>query len=170
MLCSYLFGKKPVHLNDIYLRQGNQTKEFWTLKNLPAPRFENKPVYVLVSHRTGSGAEECAYDLQNTHRATIIGTSTWGGANPGGVLRLDDHFNAFIPMGRAINPYTHTNWEGTGVIPDVQEDPTSALLAAEKLALKQLLSDAKDPDEVKRLTSAMDMLNTEVKPQALSQH
>ena len=158
LLCSYLFDSKPVHLNDLYFREGHQTMQFWTLKSVPGHRFVNKPVYVLVSHRTGSGAEECAYDLQCSKRATVIGDRTWGGANPGGMVRLDDHFSAFIPVGRAINPYTHANWEGTGVTPDIKANSAEALTTAQKLALNQLLTDASDPDEKQRLQGALEMV------------
>jgi C-terminal processing protease CtpA/Prc len=40
----------------------------------------------------------------------------------------------FIPSARAINPITHTNWEGTGVQPDVAVDPADALKVALSLA------------------------------------
>ncbi len=120
ILLSYFFDKRT-HLNDIYFREGNKTQEFWTSAKVPGKKYLNKDVYVLTSDRTGSGGEECAYDLQCLHRATLIGTSTWGGANPGGDFRLTDHFSAFIPQGRAINPYTKKNWEGAGVIPDDEE-------------------------------------------------
>ena len=32
LVCSYLFGPEPVHLNDLYWREGNRTDEFWTRK------------------------------------------------------------------------------------------------------------------------------------------
>ena len=144
-LLSYFFGKRT-HLNDVYFRQGNNTIEFWTNERISGPKYLDKPIYVLTSKRTASAAEECAYDLQCLHRATIVGTSTWGGANPGDVYRLTDHFGAFIPSGRAINPYTKKNWEGTGVIPNVAESG-DALVSAEKLALKKLLETASGDDK-----------------------
>lgn len=146
LFCSYLFGPKPVHLNSIYFRPTNETTEFWTLEKLDGPRYLDKPVYVLTSKRTGSGAEECAYNLKNLKRATLVGTSTWGGANPGGVVRLNDHFACFIPVGRAINPYTKTNWEGTGVLPDVEVDSAKALKHAQVLAIKSLIEATKSAD------------------------
>lgn len=148
MVCSYFFDSKPVHLNDIYMREGNQTEEFWTLKSVDGPRYLNKPVYILVSKRTGSGAEECSYDFQTQRRATIVGEPTWGGANPGGSVRLGDHFNCFIPVGKAINPITKTNWEGTGVIPDVKADPSTSLATVQKMILESFLAKSKD-DETK---------------------
>lgn len=154
ILCSYLFGEEPVHLNDIYFRPENRTTEFWTLKSVPGKRYLNREVYVLTSKRTGSGAEEFAYNLKNLKRATIVGSSTWGGANPGQMVRLNDHFSAFVPSGRAINPITKTNWEGVGVLPDVDVAPEKALKTAHTLALKNLLAKAKEEDK-ERLTRAL---------------
>lgn len=160
MLCSYLFdGSKPVHLNDIYTREGGKTEQFWTLKSLPGKRYLNRDVYVLTSKRTGSGAEECAYDLQNLNRAMIIGESTWGGANPGGTVRLTDHFSAFIPVGRAINPYTKTNWEGTGVTPHLPVPAADALKIAQRLAVEKLLSKATGDDKA-RLEDVLEFIKS----------
>ncbi len=156
LLCSYLFDSKPVHLNDIYFDRGTHKEEFWTLKSVPGKRYLNREVYVLTGPRTGSGAEEFAYDLQNLHRATIVGGSTWGGANPGGSERLNDHFTAFIPVGQAMNPYSKKNWEGTGVIPDVKVDPAEALNEAQRLALRHLLAKTADADDRERYQRALD--------------
>jgi retinol-binding protein 3 len=158
LLCSYLFGDEPVHLNDLYFREGNKTEEFWTLKAVDGRRYQGKPVYVLASKRTGSGAEEFCYNLQNLKRATIVGESTWGGANPGGTQRLNDHFAVFIPTGRAINPITKTNWEGTGVQPDVAVPADQALKTAHIMAVKDLLAKAKSDEEKQRLKQTLDML------------
>ena len=63
-LLSYLFDN-PVHLNDIYNPNTHQTKQWWTSTVVPGLRYtEGKPVYVLTSRNTFSGAEEFAYDLQ----------------------------------------------------------------------------------------------------------
>jgi hypothetical protein len=156
IICSYLFDK-PTHLNDLYYRDGNKTFQYWT-KRVPGKKYLDKPIYVLVSHRTGSGAEEFAYDLQNLHRATIIGDRTWGGANPGDFFTLTPHIEAFIPKGRAINPYSHANWEGTGVTPDIKVESSQALIKAQELALGELLSKSTDPDEKTGLQRALDDL------------
>jgi len=42
-------------------------------------------------------------------------------------------------MGRAINPITGTNWEGTGVVPDIAVPAADALRVAHVEALKQVL-------------------------------
>lgn len=149
LVCSYLFGEKPVHLNSLMFRRGDkvQTDEFWTLKQLDAPRYLDRDVYVLTSKRTGSGAEECSYNLKNLKRATLVGSSTWGGANPGGSVRLSDHFTCFIPVGKAVNPITKTNWEGTGVLPDVDMDPAKALKHAQLMAIKSMIAKTKDAEK-----------------------
>ena len=146
LVCSYLFGPEPVHLNDLYWREGNRTDEFWTRKELPGKRYLNKDVYVLTSKRTFSGAEEFTYNLKNLKRATIIGETTGGGAHPGGGFRISQHFGMFVPTGRAISPITKTNWEGTGVTPDIDVPADQALLVARLMALKKSLTTVPDPE------------------------
>jgi C-terminal processing protease CtpA/Prc len=63
-----------------------------------------------------------------------VGERTGGGAHPGGVRKLNDRFALFVPTGRAISPVTGTNWEGTGVIPDVEVPAADALDRALELA------------------------------------
>jgi C-terminal processing protease CtpA/Prc len=139
-LCSYLFPEgRRVHLNDIYDRPKNQTRQFWTDPTVPGPRYADKPIYVLTSARTFSGAEEFSYNLQTQKRATLIGETTGGGAHPGGPVALGAGFVAFVPTGRAINPITKTNWEGTGVKPDLPTPAANALKVAHQRALRALL-------------------------------
>jgi len=144
LISSYLFGDKPVHLNDLYWRKENKTDEFWTKPELAKVKFTNKDIYVLTSNYTFSGAEEFSYNLKNLKRATIIGETTGGGAHPGGMVRLADHFGVFIPIGRAINPISKTNWEGTGVEPDIKVAKEQALKIAYKMALEKSLVAIKD--------------------------
>jgi len=144
LISSYLFGDKPVHLNDMYWRKNGKTDEFWTNPQLAKVKFTNKDIYVLTSNYTFSGAEEFSYNLKNLKRATIIGETTGGGAHPGGMVRLHDHFGVFIPVGRAINPISKTNWEGTGVEPDIKVPKEQALKTAYLMALNKSLAKIKD--------------------------
>ena len=146
LVCSYLFGPEPVHLNDLYWREGDRTDEFWTRKELSGKRYLSKDVYVLTSKRTFSGAEEFSYNLKNLKRATIIGETTGGGAHPGGFERVGEHFGMFVPSGRAISPITKTNWEGTGVKPDIDVPADQAFVVARLMALKKSLTTLKNPD------------------------
>ncbi|WP_177186649.1 S41 family peptidase [Paenibacillus sp. CF384] len=120
-LSSYLLSETPVHLNDFYWRYADVTQSFWSTPYVSGKRFgPHKPVFVLTSKQTFSASEEFAYDLQAIERATVVGEITGGGAHPGEVHRLNHYFEVFIPKGRAINPVTKSNWEGTGVIPDIE--------------------------------------------------
>jgi hypothetical protein len=125
---SYLFANRT-HVNDIWERKTNKTTEFWTKPEVPGKKFLGKPVYVLTSRLTFSGGEEFAYDLKALKRATIVGEATGGGAHPTAPKRLDEHIGIKVPVERAINPVTHTDWEGTGVQPDIQ---VPAVLALDK--------------------------------------
>ncbi|HET7463675.1 MAG TPA: S41 family peptidase [Longimicrobium sp.] len=146
LLASWLFGDQPVHVNTVVTRAGAESTEHWTKPEVPgAGRYgPQKPVYVLVSHGTFSAGEEFPYDLQALRRATIVGETTGGGAHPVGPRRATEHFAAMVPFARAVNPVTHTNWEGTGVHPDVAVAPAEALTAAHRLALQALLPKAVD--------------------------
>lgn len=147
LLLSYLYGSDDrVHINDFYERQGNRTIEYWTSTAVPGPRLPDVPVYVLTSRRTGSAAEEFAYDIKALKRGTLVGEVTAGGANPGGLFRLNDHFAAFIATGRAINPVTKTNWEGVGVEPDMRVPADDALKAAQVDVLTKLAAKDADPE------------------------
>jgi len=162
LVCSYLFGPEPIHLNDLYWREGNRTDEFWTRKELSGKRYLNKDVYVLTSKRTFSGAEEFTYNLKNLKRATIIGETTGGGAHPGGGFRISEHFGMFIPTGRAISPITKTNWEGTGVIPDISVPADQALLVARIMALKKSTPTIENPDRKAAMTEEIQNLEKEL--------
>jgi C-terminal processing protease CtpA/Prc len=43
-----------------------------------------------------------------------------------------------VPFAKSLDPVTKTNWEGTGVEPDVKVDAADALTTAEKLALEKI--------------------------------
>jgi len=142
-ISSYLF-EEPVHLNSLYWRDGDVTQQFWTLPYVPGKRYGNKPIYVLLSRNTFSGGEEFAYNLQTRQRATLIGEVTAGGAHPGAEYRIHPNFDAFIPNGRAINPVTGTNWEGTGVTPDISTSQEDAFKKAYEMGLKFVIKTIDD--------------------------
>jgi len=146
-ITSYLFDSEPFHLNSFYSRAKDDLSQSWTLPYVPGKRYGNKPVYVLTSNRTFSAAEEFAYNLKNLKRATIVGEVTAGGAHPGFSHQLNKHFSIFIPDGRAINPITQTNWEGTGVIPDVKTTQNEAYETAYELALLDVINNYQERKE-----------------------
>lgn len=133
-VASYLFNDST-HLNDLWDRRTGNTTQFWTNPKVPGRKYgQEKPVYVLTSSRTFSGAEEYTYNLKTQKRATIVGETTGGGAHPVGGRRANEHFIIMVPGARAINPITHTNWEGVGVEPDVKVPAKDALAEALRLA------------------------------------
>ena len=138
-LSTYLFSE-PTHLNDIWERKDDSTHQYWTLPYVSGKRLDGKPAYVLTSKQTFSGAEEFSYNLKNLKRATLIGETTGGGAHPVSGHRIDAHFMIGVPFARAINPISKTNWEGTGVEPDVKIPAADALATAQKLAAEKLAS------------------------------
>jgi hypothetical protein len=139
-ISTYLFDE-PTHLNDLYNRKEDSTTQYWTLPYVPGKRLSDKPVFVLTSNRTFSGAEEFSYNLKNLKRATIIGETTGGGAHPVSGHRIDDHFMIGVPFARAVNPIAGTNWERTGVTPDVEVPAAEALDVAKKMASEQIGKD-----------------------------
>jgi C-terminal processing protease CtpA/Prc len=153
-LMSHFFGEGEArHLNDIYDRPANATRQYWTDPSA-GPRFTG-PVYVLTSRRTFSGGEECAYDFQTQKRGTLVGEVTGGGANPGSLVSMGHGFVAFIPSGRAINPVTKTNWEHVGVKPDVAVPAADALRTAHAAALKTIIQNEKDPEDRQQLEALL---------------
>jgi len=137
LIASYLFDK-PTHLIDIYNRKEDRTQQNWTLSYLPGQRMPTQPVFVLTAKRTFSGAEEFAFDLKTQKRATIVGETTGGGAHPVSGHVVADYFNVGVPFAKSLDPVTKTNWEGTGVEPDVKVAAADALETAEKLALEKI--------------------------------
>ena len=139
LLASYLFDK-PTHLNDIYFRDENRTETRWTTASVPGRRYgEARQLYLLTSSDTISGCEDFAYALKNAGRAKLVGETTAGAAHAGAPQRLDAHFMMFVPSGHPISPVTHGDWEGTGVLPDIQTSAKKALDTAQLAILKQLL-------------------------------
>ncbi|MFI5937627.1 S41 family peptidase [Actinoplanes sp. NPDC051494] len=126
-LTSYFFADDETHLLDIYDGASGKTRQYWSLAYLPGPRYTGKPVYVLTSGSTFSGGEEICYVLQAHGRATVVGETTRGGAHPTAFLPLSPTMEVTVPVARAISPVTGTNWEGTGVVPDVAVPAADAL-------------------------------------------
>jgi hypothetical protein len=160
-LMSHFFAANDKrHLNDIETRAIHKTEEFWTTPGVSV--HYTRPVYVLTSGRTFSGGEEFAYDMQTQKRATLVGETTGGGANPGDDFSIGHDFVAFIPTGRAINPVTHTNWEHVGVKPDIAVPAADAQKTAYLAALRGLLADATDPDQREYLSSTLEKVESGV--------
>jgi C-terminal processing protease CtpA/Prc len=170
LITSY-FLEEPTHLNSFYIRKTDEMKQFWTQAHVAGPRLVDVPIWVLTSRYTFSGAEEFTYNLKNLERATIVGETTGGGAHP-----VEGHYFDFgefivtmsLPFGRAVNPITGTNWEGTGIEPHIQVPADQALQTAQLEALQKLQEGQTDEDFLQQITWARAGLEAELEPVSLS--
>jgi len=67
-----------------------------------------------------------------------------------------------VPIARAINPVSKTNWEGTGVAPDIAVPAAEAFDRAYAMAIKKLAAKASDPER----KAAYDWILTGMKAKA----
>ncbi|HYX52879.1 MAG TPA: S41 family peptidase [Candidatus Limnocylindrales bacterium] len=167
LISSYFF-KDATHLNNLYWRKGDHTDQFWTSPYVSGKKMADTPLYVLTSARTFSGAEEFTNNMKVLKRAKIIGETTGGGANPGGFFPLAAGLGMFIPTGRAVNPVTGKNWEGTGVEPDEKVPAADAFNVAYKEALKGIEESSKDEQAKADAAWARFALEAQMKPVKLS--
>jgi len=158
LISSYFF-EEATHLNNFYIRETDTLKQFWTQSHVEGPSLADKPLYILTARRTFSGAEEFTYNMKNLERATIIGETTGGGAHPMTVVIFPDlGVKLGVPFGRAVNPITMTNWEGTGVEPHIQVPQEEALDVAVYEALNKIHDEAEIPEVKARITWALERL------------
>jgi hypothetical protein len=163
LLSGYFLGESA-HLNSFAWRGREEIVQFWSLPYVPGRMMAETDLYILTSRRTFSAAEEFTYNLKNLKRATIVGETTGGGAHPGGSRIIDDGFLVWVPQGRAINPITKTNWEGTGIEPHVAVPGEQALDKAHLLALEIIVSRTDDPQRKADLQWVMDALKVKTSP------
>lgn len=162
LLCSYFFGPEPVHLNSLYWRPSDRTDEFWTLRELSGRRMPDVPLFILTSPRTFSGAEEFTYNLKHLERAVVVGGTTGGGAHPVNTRAVNREIVLSLPVGRAVNPVTGTNWEGTGVKPHIAVPPARASARAHLMALKALLERSSDESWNRMLRGWIDQIESDL--------
>jgi YD repeat-containing protein len=123
----------------MYDRDGHRIGEHSIPESIPGRPFGGGvPVYVLTSSRTGSAAEGLAYTLKHLDRATIVGEVTRGAAHPSEEVVVNDYFRVSVPFLRSENVVTGTNWEGTGVIPQIEVQADRALEAALEDAFRRI--------------------------------
>jgi hypothetical protein len=134
LMAAYLFD----HPEYFYNPRENTTQQSWTQSPVPGNKLADKPVYVLTSRRTFSGAEQFCFNLKMLKRATLVGETTRGAAHAGVFHRIDDHFGMGIPEARAINPYSKNDWAVIGVEPDIKVNAAAAPETALKLAESKL--------------------------------
>jgi C-terminal processing protease CtpA/Prc len=135
LMAAYLFDGESKAMSGTYHRPTGKLTSGGTPAWVPGRKFGSaKPVFVLISKRTFSAAEAFAYDLQAQKRVTIVGEPSGGGAHPFVYRRVHPHFVLFLAESRSLNPITGSNWQGTGVQPDVAVPAEKALQTAIDLA------------------------------------
>jgi C-terminal processing protease CtpA/Prc len=140
---SYLF-EKPVKVGEINWHETAETRQIWTSARVPGRKYLNKPVYVLTSRRTASGAEGFVSSLKNLKRATLVGETTMGATMPGMSHRVNEHFSVWISTGRSSSGSAAN--ENKGTPPDIAVAPENALKAAHLQAVNQILQTTTDED------------------------
>ena len=168
-LISSYFLKESTHLNSFENRGQDEMAQFWSFHYVPGRPMFDTDLYILTSQRTFSAAEEFTYNMKNLKRATIIGETTGGGAHPGGTRIVNDYFLVWVPTGRAVNPITKTNWEGTGIAPDIAVEMDKALDKARVVALEKLIAKAPDEEAKARLRWAQNDLKAKMEPAAVEE-
>ena len=143
-LASYFFSE-PTLLNTRYFTIRDSLVQSWTDTSIPGKKFIGKNVYVLTSQNTASAAEAFTYILKNYNKAIVVGETTRGAAHwvqyhyfPS--LRIEIK----LPEARPINPVTKTNWEKTGIEPDIKIEEYKAFYRAYILALEKLQESSSD--------------------------
>ncbi len=129
LVLDWLLGGEPTHISDVIYR--DRTRQWWTtgrLADRAPPR--GTPVSVLVGEGTFSSGEALAYHLQSQGRARLVGGRTPGAADHITPVVVSRHVRALLPEARVVDAVTGTNWEGTGVVPDIPCAPAEALDAA----------------------------------------
>lgn len=139
-LMSSYFLAEQTRLATLERRNAKDNDQIWSASWVPGPRYLGKPVFVLTSSRTFSGAEGLTYDLKHLAGATVVGEKTRGGANPGSFQQIDEHFAVFVPTARVVHAATGGNWDADGIAPDVAVAAADAKRAAHKLAIERLIA------------------------------
>lgn len=103
-----------------------------------------KPTFILVDGDTGSAAEAVTYDAKVRGTALIVGAHTYGAANNVRHYPIAPDLILSLSYNRPVHPLTGTNWEGMGVLPDIEIAPSLSLERAELGALEALSKDLPD--------------------------
>jgi C-terminal processing protease CtpA/Prc len=122
----WLLGPEPVHISDVIYR--DRTRRW---HSDPRPGLEpGTPAAALIGPGTYSSGEALAYHFQSQRRGPLIGAPTPGAADHITPIVLGAHVRANLPQASVVDAVTGTNWEQTGVRPDIACDPAAALQRA----------------------------------------
>jgi len=124
-LGSYFFDEESILWSSSYNRPKEETESGYTFEEVGGERYLNKPIYILVSEETFSLGEKFAYCMKHFNKATIVGQTSAGAAHGIDYIEVNDNFMIQLPITHNIHPITQTDWEGTGVIPNITTSSNS---------------------------------------------
>lgn len=134
-LGSYFFeGESKLWISS-YDRSTGETKDVFTFEEVGGKKYLDKPVFILVSEKTFSLAEQFAYCMKHFNKAQIVGQTSSGAAHAIIFPEVNENFSIQLPSSRSIHPVTKVDWEGTGVIPNTTTSLSEALTTAHLSAL-----------------------------------
>ncbi|KAL3967429.1 gamma-aminobutyric acid receptor subunit beta [Sarotherodon galilaeus] len=124
-----------IHIDTVYDRPSNSTKELWTIPSIVGERYgKKKDVIILTSRRTTGAAEAVAYALKKLRRAITVGERSAGGSVKVQKIRIaQSKFYITVPVARSVSPITGQSWEVTGVSPNVHVIAKEAVAKAKSL-------------------------------------
>ncbi len=145
LITSYFFGHEPILLYTSHTRDTTEMiGQTWTLPYVHGKRRPDVPLYILTSKIVRSAGEAFCFFLQSQNRAILVGETTVGAANAGWRITATDKFNVWTPQITGESPITNANWEGVGVIPDINTSSEDAFSIANIMALDSLASESTD--------------------------
>lgn len=136
LIISYFSDPKPlIHIDTVYDRPSNSTRELWTVPSIMGEMYgKKKDVIILTSRRTVGAAEAVAYTLKNLKRAITVGERSAGGSVKIQKIRIaQSKFYITVPVARSVSPVTGQSWEVTGVSPTVHVIAKEAVAKAKSL-------------------------------------
>lgn len=122
------FVEEPTHFAT-YIERGVPPEEART-DDVRRGALGRARIAVLIGPETASGCEAVAYHLQQLGRATVIGARSRGASHAVRTYDLAEGYRAFVPVIRSSSPTTGSDWEGTGVMPDIAVAATDGLAEA----------------------------------------
>jgi len=123
LLAEFVLGTGIEQLATVRYRD-RPDHQWWTSGLLGTAHLPtDSPVAALIGPGTYSSGEAFAYHLQTRGRARLFGQRTPGAADHVTPIRVTPSVVALMPEATTIDRVTDTNWEGTGVVPDVPCPP-----------------------------------------------
>jgi carboxyl-terminal processing protease len=158
--------KKFYAVPDDYARRGDDV-----LKGLPAA-VKNVPMVVLVNGGSASASEIVAGALQDSKRAKVIGTQTFGKGSVQTIMPLGNNTAIKLTTARYYTP-SGRSIQALGITPDiVVEDPTDTAIRVREADLQRHLENSKaaqaaDPNKQATVQHAKPPTAAEQKPTEL---